>query len=132
MQRSKKQAVLTNWDIYFENSCYQAELYELLATFINKRKKLQIPPECIIHIVGFILNSDGKTEKELAKSPPIVSIKKTSYRHFERKTGFWWREAAKTKRILCAKATDGSVYYFHPRFASISIKNCIRYINSSK
>lgn len=133
MQRSKKQAILTNWDICFENFCYQAEFYDLLANFINKRKKLRIPPEYIIRIVGYvILNSDGEIEEKPTKSPPIVDIKKISNRHFERKTGFWWWETAKTKKILCAKATDGSVYYFRPRFASTNIKNCLSYINSSK
>ncbi|MBQ1387724.1 hypothetical protein IIY68_02965 [Candidatus Saccharibacteria bacterium] len=133
MQRSKKQAILTNWDIYFGSFCYLTEFYDLFVDFINKRKKLRIPPEYTICIVGYtIINSDGEIEEKPTKSPPIVSIKKISGRHFERKTGFWWEGTANTKRILCAKATDDSVYYFRPRFASDNIKNCLRYISSSK
>ena len=70
MQRSKKQAILTNWDIYFGSFCYLTEFYDLFVDFINKRKKLRIPPEYTICIVGYtIINSDGEIEEKSKIEP---------------------------------------------------------------
>lgn len=133
MKQPKKQVILTNWDIYFDNACYPADFYNLLVKFIHHKRFLKIPANYSVHIVGYVIcNSNGKAEKDIIQTPPIISIKKISYRRFKQKTDFWWWETAKAKRIFCAKASDGSIYYFRPRFASTNLKNCLNYIVSGK
>ena len=131
MKRPK--VVLKNWNICTGNTCDQAELYESILDFFNKRRKFKVSSEQAFYFTGYIVHDDnGLVDKTLTHTLPIISIKKITRRSYIKKLALFWWENDEIRRIFCAKAINGNEYYFRLRYASAATKSCLDYISSSK
>lgn len=131
MKRPK--VVLKSWSIRAGNNCDQAELYESLLEFFNRKRKFKVSSGQAFYLTGHIVHNDNKlVDKTPTRTLPIISIKKITRRSRIKKIALFWWENDKVKRIFCAKAGNGNEYYFRLRYASEATKSCLDYINSSK